>query len=241
MFGKLAPTCVVDDRAEHDDARPMAAAGLELQRMSLLAVPAGVDMVAPAVSDTNEIRAAVTGEDIAAFASVGVVAYTHGGTAPGPEGVDELREATAMRLPSLVDFERRLFASSDVVRMAAMVDDVPVSTGVVQHIGGVAELTGIGTLPAFRRVGHGARVTRALVEAGGGVRVSNAVPMKLLVRDGVEAMISLRDPVTGAQGLTSAVIRHPDLVGPLQLLFDKEWKRGRRLTPTPQDGRRGRR
>jgi len=82
---------------------------------------------------------------------------------------------------------------------------------------------------------------RPLVEAGGAARVTDAVPMKLLVRDGVEAMISLRDPVTGAQGLTSAVIRHPDLVGPLQLLFDKEWKRGRRLTPTPQDGRRGRR
>jgi len=83
---------------------------------------------------------------------------------------------------------------------------------------------------------------RPLVEAGGDVRVSDAVPMKLLVRDGVEAMISLRDPVTGEQGLTSAVIRHPDLVGPLQLLFDREWKRGRRLTPPPAPGgRRGRR
>ena len=82
---------------------------------------------------------------------------------------------------------------------------------------------------------------RALVEAGGDVRVSDVVPMKLLVRDGVEAMISLRDPVTGEQGLTSAVIRHPDLVGPLQLLFDREWKRGRRLPTAPQGRSRGRR
>ena len=71
---------------------------------------------------------------------------------------------------------------------------------------------------------------RPLVEAGGEARVAETVPMKLLVRDGVEAMISLRDPVTGAQGLTSAIIRHPDLVRPLQLLFEREWRRSRRLT-----------
>lgn len=68
-----------------------------------------------------------------------------------------------------------------------------------------------------------------LRRAGGEIRVAAKVPMKLLVRDGVEAMISLRDPATGQQGITSAVIRHPDLVGPLQLLFNREWRKGRRL------------
>lgn len=76
---------------------------------------------------------------------------------------------------------------------------------------------------------------RPLADAGGHVRVTDTVPMKLLVRDGVEAMISLRDPLTGEQGLTSAVIRHPDLVRPLQLLFDREWKRGHRFgLPRPR-------
>lgn len=56
-----------------------------------------------------------------------------------------------------------------------------------------------------------------------------AALMKLLVRDGVEAIISLRDSVTGEQGLTSAVIHPPNLVGPLQLLFERECKRGRHL------------
>jgi sugar-specific transcriptional regulator TrmB len=65
---------------------------------------------------------------------------------------------------------------------------------------------------------------RALAGAGGAVRVADSVPMKLLVRDGVEAMLSLRNPQTGEQGLTSVVIHHPDLVGPLQLLFDREWE-----------------
>lgn len=79
---------------------------------------------------------------------------------------------------------------------------------------------------------------RPLADAGGHVRVTETVPMKLLVRDGVEAMISLRDPVTGEQGLTSAVIRHPDLVRPLQLLFEREWRRGRRLEAPRQRPRR---
>ena len=79
---------------------------------------------------------------------------------------------------------------------------------------------------------------RPLAEAGGHVRVTDTVPMKLLVRDGEEAMISLRDPVTGEQGLTSAVVRHPDLVGPLQLLFDREWERGSSLAPTRHRARR---
>ena len=67
----------------------------------------------------------------------------------------------------------------------------------------------------------------ALAAAGGAVRVKPTVPMKLLVSDGVRAMLSLRDPATGEQGLTSAVVRHPDLVGPLQLLFQREWRQGR--------------
>jgi len=62
-----------------------------------------------------------------------------------------------------------------------------------------------------------------VAEAGGQVRVTDTVPMKLLVRDAVEAMISLCDSLTGEQGLTSAVIRHPDLVRALQLLFEREW------------------
>ena len=75
-----------------------------------------------------------------------------------------------------------------------------------------------------------------LRRAGGEVRVAERVPMKLLVRDGVEAMISLRDPVTGRQGITSAVIRHPDLVGPLQLLFRREWRAARPLPAATTKG-----
>ncbi|MGH2857016.1 MAG: TrmB family transcriptional regulator [Solirubrobacteraceae bacterium] len=63
-----------------------------------------------------------------------------------------------------------------------------------------------------------------LLDAGGEARVLARLPMKLCVRDGVEAFVSLRDAATGEQGLVSARVRHPDLAAPLALLFDKHWQ-----------------
>jgi sugar-specific transcriptional regulator TrmB len=68
-----------------------------------------------------------------------------------------------------------------------------------------------------------------LLEAGAQVRVSEAIPMKLLIRDGAEAMVSLRDPASGEQGANSIVIRHPDLVRPLLEMFETTWKTGTKL------------
>jgi hypothetical protein len=70
-----------------------------------------------------------------------------------------------------------------------------------------------------------------LLDNGISVRLRDVVPMKLLVRDGVEAMVSLRDPLTGKQSLVSAVIHHPDLVGPLALLFEREWEGAQPVEP----------
>ncbi len=78
-----------------------------------------------------------------------------------------------------------------------------------------------------------------IVEAGGEVRVAPVIPMKLLIRDGAEAMVSLRDPASGEQAPNSIVIRHPDLVKPLQEMFEKAWEAAR-LVPAdhqPQQGR----
>jgi hypothetical protein len=49
--------------------------------------------------------------------------------------------------------------------------------------------------------------------------------MKLLVRDGVEALVSLRDTVTHEQAITTVAARHPDLARPLGLLFRQQWKK----------------
>lgn len=64
-----------------------------------------------------------------------------------------------------------------------------------------------------------------LLRAGGECRVLSEIPMKLLVRDGVEALVSLRDARSGEQTITSVAMRHPDLAKPLGLLFRQQWKK----------------
>jgi sugar-specific transcriptional regulator TrmB len=70
---------------------------------------------------------------------------------------------------------------------------------------------------------------RALVNLGANLRVIDVAPMKLIVVDGTQALVALRDPLTGEQGVTSAVIHHPDLVAAIELLFEEEWKRAEKL------------
>jgi sugar-specific transcriptional regulator TrmB len=70
-----------------------------------------------------------------------------------------------------------------------------------------------------------------LAQAGGQVRVTTSIPMKLIIRDGVEAMIALRDLETGRQGVGNVIIRHPDLVGALHLLFEQAWQKADELGP----------
>lgn len=68
------------------------------------------------------------------------------------------------------------------------------------------------------------------VEAGGEVRVLDRVVMKLLLSDHAEAILALRDPITGEQGLTNVIVRHPDLVDALALSFEKEWALAKPVT-----------
>lgn len=69
-----------------------------------------------------------------------------------------------------------------------------------------------------------------LVEAGGEVRVARGTPLKLLLRDGTEALVALREP-RDEMHPTCVLIRHPDLVAPLQLMFSREWRRARSIEP----------
>ncbi len=80
-----------------------------------------------------------------------------------------------------------------------------------------------------------------LVERGGLGRLAEQLPMKLIIRDGEEAMISLRDPVTGDMSTNAIMVRHlmvrhPDLVRPLQKFFDDAWDGAAELGPSGHDG-----
>jgi sugar-specific transcriptional regulator TrmB len=64
---------------------------------------------------------------------------------------------------------------------------------------------------------------RTLVDRGVEVRFGEEIPMKLVIRDEEEAMVSLRDPATGEQSLSNVLISHRDLVAPLGILFEQAW------------------
>lgn len=81
-----------------------------------------------------------------------------------------------------------------------------------------------------------------ILAAGGEVRLARNTPSKLVVRDnGAEAIVAL--PTPGDTSLpTCVVIQHSELVAPMQLLFNREWRRARPLVlQAPASGRgRGR-
>ena len=74
-----------------------------------------------------------------------------------------------------------------------------------------------------------ARRFEDVLRHGGQARMLAQLPMKLMVRDHEEALISLRDAGTGAQSVTTVAVRHPDLVAPLITLFEQQWKKARAL------------
>jgi sugar-specific transcriptional regulator TrmB len=74
-----------------------------------------------------------------------------------------------------------------------------------------------------------ARRFEDILRHGGQARMLAQLPMKLMVRDHEEALISLRDAGTGAQSVTTVAVRHPDLVAPLITLFEQQWKKARAL------------
>lgn len=80
-----------------------------------------------------------------------------------------------------------------------------------------------------------------LLEAGGEVRVARGMPLKLVVRDnGFETLVALHNPSDESHP-TCVAIRHEDLVAPVQLLFNREWRRAHPLELAPASTPRGRR
>lgn len=77
---------------------------------------------------------------------------------------------------------------------------------------------------------------RPMLDAGGEVRVSGDFPLKLAIRDSEEALVVLLSEAREGDAVRAVAIRHPDLVSPLQLLFQQEWRRAApvdRQDPSP--------
>ena len=67
------------------------------------------------------------------------------------------------------------------------------------------------------------RRSSELAQAGAEIRQVRSAALKLIIRDGVEAIVTLGNP--NETQPSTVVIRHADLVAPLQLLFNREWRR----------------
>lgn len=95
----------------------------------------------------------------------------------------------------------------------------------VEALGRGVQVRAIYTPPAL----EDARRFEDILRHGGQARTLAQLPMKLMVRDREEALISLRDAGTGAQSVTTVAVRHPDLVAPLIALFEQQWTKARAL------------
>jgi ribosomal protein S18 acetylase RimI-like enzyme len=103
-------------------------------------------------------------DDLLLTRAVATVGFAHAGTARGEAGLDAVR-AEVERPQSLpVDNHRRRIAKGITLLTAARLDGQIVAVGSAQPVRDVAEITGVATVPAFRRRGLGSAVTSAVVQ-----------------------------------------------------------------------------
>ncbi len=142
-------------------AAAAADAGLQVQPHPLMelagpapapALPAGITVrvVAPEDPELDRISA------------VPAVAFGHPGTAAGEAGPAERDKIAADHDGGTIAILRERLRSGQSVLVAAFGPDGPVAAGSCQAVDGVAEITGVGVLPADRRCGLGAAVTALL-------------------------------------------------------------------------------
>jgi ribosomal protein S18 acetylase RimI-like enzyme len=103
------------------------------------------------------------GDDLAQVEAVGQVGFAHLGTDVGEEGVESLASVPTPDPAALARRAARVAQGQPYV-VAAWVDGSPVARGGCTVVGDVAEITGVATLPAYRRQGLAAAVTAVLAK-----------------------------------------------------------------------------
>ncbi len=142
-------------------AAAAADAGLEVQRHPLMDLgrPAPPPPLPPQVT----VRVvAPEDQDLDRIWAVPAVAFGHPGTAAGEAGAAERDKIAADYDGGMIAMLRERLRSGHSVLAAAFGPGGPVAAGSYQAVGGVAEITGVGVLPADRRQGLGAAVTALL-------------------------------------------------------------------------------
>lgn len=143
-------------------ADTLRSAALEVTTMPLMHVTTDVFRRAAPPPDCV-VRLARIDDDLARWNAVAMIGFDAAGTATGPQGVADLDRMAARADPDAIGFARDRLAEGFTVMAGAVVGGDPVTIGSHQPLEGVAEVTGVATLPAFRRRGFGAAVTSLLV------------------------------------------------------------------------------
>jgi ribosomal protein S18 acetylase RimI-like enzyme len=151
------------EQAAPEFAAAAGAAGLAVAAHPLMLLDRPARRAAPPAGVT--VRAVPPDEpDLASIVTVPDVAFAHPGTGTGPAGPAVRDRLAAERPPARIARMRRLLAAGHSVLAAAFGADGPLAAGSCQTVGGVSEITGVGTLPSARRRGLGAAVTAQLAE-----------------------------------------------------------------------------
>lgn len=142
-------------------AAAAADAGLEVHPHPLLVL--GELGPAPRVPSHVTVRLVSPDDaDLVLAWAVPGVAFGYPGTGVGEAGVTERDKLAADHDASTIGMLRERLESGRSVLAAATGPDGPLAAGSYQMADGVAEITGVGVLPASRRRGLGAAVTRTL-------------------------------------------------------------------------------
>ena len=142
-------------------AAAAAEAGLRVHRHSLLVL--GTLIPAPPLPPATSVRIVAPDDPelVQAWAVPGV-AFAHPGSEIGRAGTVERDKLAADHDPASIEVVRERLRAGRSVLATAAGPNGPLASGSYQHAAGVAEITGIGTLPASRRRGLGAAVTYTL-------------------------------------------------------------------------------
>jgi ribosomal protein S18 acetylase RimI-like enzyme len=148
-------------------AAAAAEAGLEVRAhplMVLAAPPSAGPPAGPLALPPGVTVRAVPSEDaeLDRVWAVPAVAFGHPGTAVGQAGTVERDKMAADYDGGTIEMLRERLRSGQSVVAAAFGPDGPLAAGSCQAVDGVAEITGVGALPAARRQGLGAAVAALL-------------------------------------------------------------------------------
>lgn len=148
-------------QAAPDVAAPAAQSGLAVHSHPLLVLDQRVAPVS--VPDGVAVRLITPDDpDLHRVWAVPSVAFGHPGTAAGVAGDLERDKIAADHDAGTIAMLRERLRSRHSVLAAAFDAEGPLAAGSCQTEGDVAEITGVGVLPARRRAGLGAAVTAAL-------------------------------------------------------------------------------